>query len=348
MSKIAVAMSGGVDSSVVFRMLYEEGHEVFGITMRHLPEELVRDRIGSCCAPRAVRAASRLAASLNRPHYLFDLSEEFAATVMRWTAEAYRSGVTPNPCVLCNEGIKFGLLFQRARALGAEFLATGHYARVHNGRLFAARDRMRDQSYFLYRVPRSVLSATFFPLGEVGKDEVRRMAEEWDLEMKDAPDSTDVCFAPEGDFSYIFERFAPEAIESGPIVDEATRLLGRHRGFGRVTIGQRRGLGIPASERLYVRAIRPETKTVVLGGRPVASRMLVENLIWHQKMPERFEAVVKIRSRHPGRAVSIERIGDRCHVTFPAPEPNVTPGQSAVFYEGDCVLGGGIICQGEV
>lgn len=343
MSRVAVAVSGGVDSSVALLMLHEAGHEVFGITMKHLPAEVAGDRVGSCCAPSAVAAAGRLAARLGVPHYIFDLEREFAAAVMEPTARTYARGLTPNPCVLCNERVKLGALERRAAALGADFLATGHYARIEEGRLLRAVDRTRDQSYFLYRVPPRARERLLLPLGALTKDAVRERARAAGLEMSDQPDSQDVCFAPGGDFGYAFRKFAPVALESGPVVDEEGRLLGRHGGLGTLTVGQRRGLGIPSASRLFVRALDVARNAAIVGERPVTTAFTVEDTVFDADVPTTFGASVRVRSRSEGVPCHVTREGTRCHGTLERPLDAVTPGQSAVFYEEDRVLGGGFL-----
>ncbi len=343
MSRIAVAVSGGVDSSVALLLLHEAGHDVFGITMKHLPAEMAGDRVGSCCAPSAVAAAGRLAARLGVPHYVFDLEREFAEAVMAPTARTYAGGRTPNPCVLCNERVKLAALERRAAALGAELFATGHYARLEGSRLLRAVDASRDQSYFLYRVAAASRARLRFPLGELHKDEVRAKARAAGLEMSDNPDSQDVCFAPGGDFSAAFQRFAPEALEPGPVVNEAGEALGRHAGIGRLTIGQRRGLGIPTGSPAYVRSLDAETRTAVVGARPEARAFTVLDALFDEDVPTAFSAVVRVRSQHAGVRCAVERAGTEARVRLDEPVVGVTPGQSAVFYDGERVLGGGFI-----
>lgn len=337
--RIGVALSGGVDSSTAFMLLREQGHDVFGVTMRHLPKEMAAERVGSCCAPSAIAGAGRLAASVNAPHYVFGLEEEFAANVMGPTARGYASGVTPNPCVWCNERVKFDLLFRRAIALGADAFATGHYARIIDGRLHRAVDAARDQSYFLYRIDRDVLKRTIFPLGEMTKDAVREKARAFGLEMSDKEDSMDVCFAPGGDFSAAFARHAADAMESGDIIDESGEVVGRHEGIGRVTLGQRRGLGVASTARKYVTKIDPASSRVFIGERPIVSELTAVDMIMGDDVPAEFEATARIRSQHKGASVHV--CGNR--ITFKEPQFGVTPGQSIVLYDGDRVLGGGII-----
>ncbi len=343
MTKIAVAMSGGVDSSTVFMMLRAAGHDVFGVTMRHLPKEMARERVGSCCAPSALAAAGRLTRAHDAAHHVFGLEEEFAAAVMKPSAKSYAIGVTPNPCVWCNERVKFDLLFRRAMALGADVFATGHYARIKEGRLCRAVDRARDQSYFLYRVHPDVLARTSFPLGGLTKEEVREKARAFGIEMADKEDSMDVCFAPAGDFSDAFRRHAPEAMESGDVVDERGAVVGTHAGIGRVTIGQRRGLGIPTGGRVYVRAIDPDSRRVTIGDRPVTTEVRLEDCTWVDDLTDPLRATARIRSQHAGTDVVVERRGNSARAVFGEPQAGVTPGQSLVCYQGDEVLGGGVM-----
>lgn len=347
MARVAVALSGGVDSSVTLLLLHEAGHDVFGITMKHLPAELAGDRVGSCCSPTAVAAAGRLCARLGVPHYVFDLEREFAEEVMAPTARAYAEGRTPNPCVLCNRRVKLGALERRAAALGSERMATGHYARLEGRRLFRAVDATRDQSYFLYRLRPDVRARLLFPLGALTKDEVRERARAAGIEAGNAPDSQDVCFAPGGDFSVAFRRFAPSALEPGPVVDGEGREVGRHGGLGTLTVGQRRGLGALRTnrpgERLYVRALDPSRNAAVVGERPVADAFAVGECVIDEDVPASFEAGVRVRSQADAVSCRVRREGESVRVVTEAPVAAVTPGQSAVFYDGDRVLGGGFI-----
>lgn len=341
--RIGVALSGGVDSSVAFKILHGEGHDVFGVTMRHLPKEMVSERVGSCCAPSAISAAGRLAASIGAPHYVFNMEEEFAAHVMAPSAQSYARGITPNPCVWCNERVKFDLLYRRAMALGADAFATGHYARIIDGQLYRGVDAVRDQSYFLYRIASDVLAKTHFPLGGMPKTEVRERAREFGLEMSDKEDSMDICFAPKGDFTAAFERHAPAAMTSGEVIDEEGIIVGRHDGVGRVTLGQRRGLGIAGASRKYVTGIDPVDHRVFIGERPLVRKIVAADAIVAKDVPEAFEALARIRSQHKGVATRVLR-GDReLSIEFDEPQSGVTPGQSVVLYDGDRVLGGGII-----
>jgi tRNA-specific 2-thiouridylase len=349
-------MSGGVDSSTVFMMLKEAGHEVFGVTMRHLPAAMAKERVGSCCAPSAVLAAARLCAAAGAAgasgvadasgaaHYVFDLEDGFDGAVMAPAAVGYASGMTPNPCVLCNERVKFDLLYRRAVALGAEQFATGHYARIEGGRLARAVDRGRDQSYFLYRVAPDVLARTLFPLGGMTKDEVRARARDFGIPMHDKEDSMDVCFAPGGDFSEAFRLHAPEALEPGDIIDEDGRTVGRHDGIGRVTIGQRRGLGVVASSRLFVTEIDSAARRITVGDRPSCDRLIAAELLLAPGLPDRFTATARVRSQHAGTEAEVTVTGPcEAEVLFREALNGVSPGQSVVFYDGDRVLGGGMI-----
>jgi len=333
--RIGVALSGGVDSSVAFKILHSQGHDVFGVTMRHLPKEMVSERVGSCCAPSAISAAGRLAAAMEAPHYVFNLEEEFAANVMAPSAKSYASGVTPNPCVWCNERVKFDLLYRRAIALGADMFATGHYARIIDGDLYRGVDAIRDQSYFLYRIAPDVLAKTIFPLGGMPKTEVRERAREFGLEMSDKEDSMDICFAPKGDFTAAFERHAPEAMTAGEV--------GRHDGVGRVTLGQRRGLGIAGVSRKYVTRIDPADNRVFIGERPLVQKIMAADAILAKDVPDSFDALARIRSQHKGISARITRGDHELAIEFDEPQSGVTPGQSVVLYDGDRVLGGGII-----
>ena len=344
MAKIAVALSGGVDSSTVFMMLLEQGHDVFGVTMRHLPKELSEDRVGSCCSPTSVAAASRLCASLGKPHYLFGLEEEFSDQIMKRTALSFSKGITSNPCIWCNENVKFEALYRRAEALGAELFATGHYARIEDGELYCGADKTRDQAYFLYRVKKEVLAKTLFPLGGMQKSEVREKAKAYGLEMHDQQDSVDVCFATNGDFSAALKMFSPSGLKEGSFVDEDGKELGSHKGVGMYTVGQRRGLNIPAKEKLFVRKIDSESNTITLGKRLTHDTARANDVILSEGVGTRFQAMAKIRSQHNGIDVDVEQMEDgTLSIQFSETQTGVTPGQSIVFFDKERVIGGAVI-----
>ncbi len=345
MSRIAVAMSGGVDSSVVAALLQQQGHEVLGITMQLFAPE----RAG---AGTPAHDGALVAAQLGIPHHLVRFEQQFRAEIIDNFINEYRQGRTPNPCVLCNRRIKFGLLLETARDLGADLLATGHYARKlvepdGRGRLQVAANRAKDQSYFLYGLSQAQLQQVLFPLGEIAsKEEVRRLAGEFRLSVADKGDSQEVCFIPGDDYIAFLETQGLRPL-AGEIVHVSGKVLGRHRGTHCYTIGQRKGLGIGWSEPLYVVAIDVQRNLVVVGEQPqvLAPGLLATELNWITPPPaDSFSTRCKIRYRHQPVACQVWLAADnRCRVRFEEPQKSVTPGQSVVFYQDDCVLGGGII-----
>jgi tRNA-specific 2-thiouridylase len=335
-------MSGGVDSSVAAARLLAEGDDVFGLTM---------ETSGSG-GPTADAAAA--AQHLGLPHHVVDLSREFRARIVLAFADEYRRGRTPNPCVRCNALIKFGLLREKAVELGAEFLATGHHARVafdpSRGRYVLARglDPDKDQSYFLYRLRQEALARVLFPIGGLLKSEVREEARRLGLSAAERPESQEICFVPGGDYPRFLRDVVPEAFRPGPIIDAAGRLRGEHQGIAFYTVGQRRGLGIAAPRPLYVVEIRPEENTVVVGEDAdlFRTRLLADDLNWVSG--EKPGSALAVRARVRYRQVAVpatvepEEVGTAI-VTFERPQRAVAPGQSVVFYSGDEVLGGGLI-----
>jgi len=352
---VVVAMSGGVDSSVAAALLRAEGHEVVGVTMQIWPDEglLRSERKGGCCAMGAVRDARAVATLLRIPYYVFQMREEFERHVIAHFAASYASGRTPNPCVACNEHIKFRALLQKARRLGADALATGHYARIGRSadgglRLMRATDRRKDQSYVLHPLRREDLGYLRFPTGGMSKEEVRARARDMGLPVADKPDSQEICFVgPEG-YAAVVAQHRPEAVEPGPILDVDGRVLGRHGGLAQYTVGQRRGLGLPGPEARFVVALDPERNAVVVGtaGQTYASACSVPRANW--LVPEvpavTTRLTAKVRSgpaEHP--AVLAAAGPDGFSVEFPEPVRAVTPGQGCVLYDGDEVVGGGEI-----
>jgi tRNA-specific 2-thiouridylase len=341
--RVVAAMSGGVDSSVVAALLKEQGHEVIGVHMKL--HDVAGGEAGHCCGLDDVTDARMVADSLGIPFYIMDLREAFKKAVMDDFAENYRAGRTPNPCVRCNGVLKFRVLLQRARALGASHLATGHYAKVTpEGGLFRAVDHQKDQSYFLFPATRDAFRQTLFPLGGMTKAMVRQHAERLGLITANKPESQDVCFIPDDDHTRFVRSHLGNPDGEGNIVDEAGEILGQHDGYFRFTIGQRRGLGLAAGYPLYVLAIRPFTKEVVVGP---ADRLLEQGLVasdmnWFRR-PGPGEPVTA-RIRHNGGLLEAEIEGeDPVTVRFKAPARAIAPGQAVVLYSGDEVLGGGWI-----
>ncbi len=348
--KALVAMSGGVDSSVAAALLVDQGHEAVGVTMKLLARG--ETGFGCCGSPADVDDAKRVCETLGIAHYVVDLADVFADKVIRPFIDAYLSAKTPNPCVECNRSLKFGHLLGLARAWGMDFVATGHYARVEGGALLRARDQAKDQTYFLYAMTARELELTRFPVGGLEKDEVRAVARRLGLPTADKPESQEICFVPNRDYKSFVAAHADDgaaALAPGPIRDRAGRELGRHAGLAGYTVGQRRGLGLTSREPLYVVALEPETNTVVVGRHEETSTSgcVVSGLSWTgAARTAPFRAQVRIRHRHaPAWALIEPRPDGRAPLRFDEPQRAVTPGQSAVFYDGELVLGGGLIAS---
>jgi tRNA-specific 2-thiouridylase len=349
-ARIVVAMSGGVDSSVVAALAARTGAEVIGVTLQLYDHGEAVKRSGSCCAGQDIYDARSVCDGLGIPHYVLDYESRFREGVIDRFADDYAAGRTPIPCALCNQGVKFTDLVAFARELGADCLATGHYVRrvVSGGRsglrveLHRGADPARDQSYFLYGTTRDQLDFLRFPLGPLAKGEVRRLAAEAGLTVAAKPDSQDICFVPDGDYARLVKKLRPETAAEGDIVDLGGRVIGRHSGVVHFTVGQRRGLEIGGqSEPLYVVRVEPEAQRLVVGPRRALAvdAMRVEELNWIGE--EQRDVSVKVRSLAPPVPARI----DGGHVRFDRPEYGVAPGQAAVFYEGSRVLGGGWIAE---
>ena len=348
-ARIVVAMSGGVDSSVVAALAAASGAETIGVTLQLYDHGAAVKRAGSCCAGQDIRDARAVADRIGIAHYVFDYESRFRDSVMADFADEYAAGRTPIPCVRCNQGVKFTDLFGIARDLGADCLATGHYVRRVVGadgpELHRAADPARDQSYFLFATTTAQLGYLRFPLGAMPKERVRAIAAELGLGVAAKPDSQDICFVPDGDYAAIVKKLRPEAGESGEIVDLEGRVLGTHRGLIHFTVGQRRGIEIGGSpEPLYVVRLEPATRRLVVGPRRAlavaAARLDDVNWLgspggWDERLP----ITAKVRSLAKPAPARF----DGAMVTFDAPEYGVSPGQAAVLYAGDRVLGGGWI-----
>jgi len=354
---VLAAMSGGVDSAVAAALLAEQGHAVTGVTLKLWCYGTSPVSPRACCTLDAIDDARRVAQRMGFPHFVVEAEEVFRARVLQPFLDAYAQGRTPYPCALCNQHLKFGDLVDRMELIGAEALATGHYARVAtmpdgSPGLFRAADRDKDQSYALAMIPYGVLARVRFPLGDLAKDAVRGQAARLGLTVWDKPESQDLCFVPDGDYAGFMERNLGETrgTQPGPFVDRAGRVLGTHRGIIHYTVGQRRGLGIAAGEPLFVLAIDAEANTVVVGGRAAldAPGLVTGPANWLQPAPppSGARAEVQIRSRHrPAAARLHPQEGGSVEVRFEMPQAAVTPGQACVFYDGDRVMGGAEIAR---
>jgi tRNA-specific 2-thiouridylase len=345
-ARIVVAMSGGVDSSVTAALAARTGAEVIGVTLQLYDYGAAVRRPGACCAGQDIYDAKQVADRLGIAHYVLDYESRFRTSVVERFVDEYAHGRTPVPCASCNQGVKFVDLVAFARELGADCLATGHYVRriVNDGRteLHKGADPRRDQSYFLYGTTRDQLDFLRFPLGDLPKDEVRRLAAELELEVAAKPDSQDICFVPDGDYAALVKRVRPETEAPGDIVDLAGRLLGRHRGIVHFTVGQRRGIEIGGqSEPLYVVRIEPAERRIVVGPRRALAveAMRIADCNWLGE--DQAEVSVKVRSLAP--PVAARRDGD--WLRFDRPAYGVAPGQAAVVYDGTRLIGGGWIAE---
>jgi len=358
-TRVVVAMSGGVDSSVVAGLLARQGYDVVGITLQLYDHGAAIQRKGACCAGQDIHDARRVAEQLGIPHYVLDYESRFRAAVIDEFADSYLAGETPIPCVRCNQEVKFKDLLGMARDLGAQALATGHYIEsraVEEGRqMYRAVDSDRDQSYFLFATTREQLGFLRFPLGALTKPQTRDLAAELNLPVAAKPDSQDICFVPDGRYASVIERLRPGAAEPGDIVHVDGRVLGRHDGIINFTIGQRRGLGVSTGEPLFVVKLDADAKIVLVGPKEaiIAGRITLRDINWLGEAPfaediaDGVDLWVKVRSTRPPVGASLRLVNDRAVVTLNRGEAGIAPGQACVFYNSadaqSRVLGGGWI-----
>lgn len=347
-------MSGGVDSSAAAALLLEQGYDVVGITLKLWPQDCVSRAEDKCCGPQAVTDARAVAHRLGIPYYLIDEAEDFQKQVIHYFAEEYKAGRTPNPCVMCNEKLKFGSLLGRARKLGAEKIATGHYARTEQdpvtGRTLLRRghDLRKDQTYFLFSLRQDQLAHVLFPLGELTKTETREVARESNLKTADKEESMEICFVPDKDYGRFLQQSKLVAKHRGDIVDIRGRKLGEHDGIEFYTIGQRKGLGISSPNPLYVLELDPVGNRVIVGEDTLLDRdeLRIERCNWiaFETPPASIEVLAKIRYNHPGTPATVIPSSDgTALVKLHSPQRAITPGQACVLYQDDLVVGGGWI-----
>ena len=355
-TKVVVGMSGGVDSSVAAYLLKEQGYDVIGVTMQIWQDEDIaaQSENGGCCGLSAVDDARLVAQKLDIPHYVMNFKKEFKEKVMDYFVEAYLKGETPNPCIACNRYVKWESLLKRSMEIGAEYIATGHYARIErlaNGRFAIVNSvtAAKDQTYALYNLTQDQLAHTLMPIGEYTKEEIRRIAERENLPVAHKPDSQEICFVPDNDYAAFIDREAAGRVPGkGNYVTKDGTVLGEHLGITHYTIGQRKGLNLAMGHPVFVTQIRPESGEVVIGEAEdvFGDTLLCGQLNWMsiEDLTEPREVLAKIRYAHKGEKCLIEKVGEDCvKCSFHMPVRAITPGQAVVFYEDEHVLGGGTI-----
>lgn len=353
--KVVIGMSGGVDSSVSAYLLKKAGYDVIGVTMQIWQEEDVQkqEENGGCCGLSAVDDARRVAQMLDIPYYVMNFKKEFKENVIDYFIKEYLQGRTPNPCIACNRNVKWESLLKRSLEIGADYIATGHYAQItqlENGRFTLKKSATdaKDQTYALYNLTQEQLSHTLMPVGEYTKDEIRKIAEEIGLLVANKPDSQEICFIPDHDYATFIESNTDKKIKEGNFVDVDGNIIGRHKGIIHYTIGQRKGLNLSMGKPVFVVAIRPENNEVVIGdNQDVFSNQLYCNHINFMSISEligEMEVTAKIRYSHKGAKAVIRKVEeDKIECTFEEPQRASTPGQAVVFYDGEYVIGGGTI-----
>jgi len=358
--RVLLGMSGGVDSSVAGYLLREQGYEVIGVTMKVWPQDCISRAEDKCCGPQAIADARGVAHSLGIPHYVVDEADQFERLVIDYFSSEYQAGRTPNPCVMCNEKLKFGNLWSKAAALGCDYIATGHYAVIeHHGDRAVLRkgiDPRKDQSYFLFSLRQPQLRRALTPLGTMRKPQIREIAHSLGLKVADKTDSQEICFVPGNDYkAFLRSHLGENEFHRGEIYDLNGNFVGEHDGLELFTIGQRKGLPGGSLLPRYVVDLDPETNRVIVGDADdlICDEFEIDRVTWHPvpagaDRSRPFDATVKIRYNHPGALASVTPLEpNRACIRLQEPQRAVTPGQAAVFYDRDVVLGGGWICRSE-
>lgn len=353
-TKVVVAMSGGVDSSTVAVMLHKEGYQVVGVTLQLYDLGVDVEKKGACCAGQDIYDAKAVADKAGFPHYVLDYESVFKNEVIEEFADSYLKGETPIPCVKCNQSVKFRDLFKVAKDLNADALVTGHYVQRKDGKqgaeLHKAIDHTKDQSYFLFATTQEQLDYLYFPLGNKTKEDTRKLATEYGLEIADKPDSQDICFVPNGSYSSVIEKIRPGSLDEGDIIHVNGEVVGRHNGIINYTLGQRKGLGIAWPEPLYVVKLDPELNQVVVGPESAlfTDTFYIKDVNWLDSPinGSGIKAKVRLRSMHTEVDAKVFYEGNgKARITLPTPERAITPGQACVMYDGTRVLGGGWITR---